>query len=129
MKNPVAWFEIYVQNMRRAQKFYESVLQVELSDLIVPAEDDTSESFHMVSFPFDENKPNISGALIQAEGIPSGGNSTVVYFTCDDCAVEESRVAPSGGRVLKPKFSLGPFGFCTICLDTEGNTFGLHSME
>jgi len=28
--NPVVWFEIYVQDMARAKKFYEAVLQVKL---------------------------------------------------------------------------------------------------
>jgi predicted enzyme related to lactoylglutathione lyase len=28
--NPAGWFEIYVQDMPRAKKFYEAVLQVEL---------------------------------------------------------------------------------------------------
>ena len=28
--NPVVWFEIYVQDMARAQQFYETVLQTQL---------------------------------------------------------------------------------------------------
>ncbi|MFN2429208.1 MAG: VOC family protein, partial [Cryomorphaceae bacterium] len=27
-KNPFTWVEIYVEDMRRAQKFYEAVLQI-----------------------------------------------------------------------------------------------------
>ena len=34
-----------------------------------------------------------------------------------------------GGEVTQPKQSLGEFGFMSLCKDTEGNTFGLHSME
>ena len=29
-----------------------------------------------------------SGALVKMEGFPSGGNSTLVYFSCADCAIE-----------------------------------------
>ena len=32
-KNPAVWFEIYVQDMNRAKKFYESVLQGKLEKL------------------------------------------------------------------------------------------------
>ena len=31
-RNPVVWFEIYVQDMRRAKTFYETVLGVELTE-------------------------------------------------------------------------------------------------
>ena len=33
--NPVVWFEIYVQNMPRAQAFYEQVLAKKLEGLIL----------------------------------------------------------------------------------------------
>lgn len=129
MKNPVNWFEIYVQDMARATSFYESVLNVKLDKLEMPSEMEDADSFQMTAFPIDENQPNASGALVKAEGMASGGNSVVIYFTCDDCITEQGRVENAGGNVLKEKFSIGEFGFCTICMDTEGNTFGLHSMK
>ena len=36
--NPVGWFEIYVQDMERAKKFYETVLQTTLEKLNTPSE-------------------------------------------------------------------------------------------
>lgn len=70
-----------------------------------------------------------SGALVKMEGVPSGGNSTLVYFTCTDCAMEESRAVTSGGKVQKQKFPIGNYGFISLILDTEGNMIGLHSMK
>jgi predicted enzyme related to lactoylglutathione lyase len=35
--NPVGWFEIYVQDMERAKRFYESVFQTKLERLDSPA--------------------------------------------------------------------------------------------
>jgi hypothetical protein len=125
--NPVNWFEIYVQDINRAQQFYQTVLNVEMMKLDVPP--DTGDGLQMVSFPFVENGPNATGALVQVPGVPSGGNSTMVYFTCDDCETEQNRVESAGGHILKEKFPIGPYGFCSICLDTEGNAFGLHSMK
>ena len=42
---------------------------------------------------------------------------------------EAARVQGAGGQIAKEKFSIGPYGFCAIAVDTEGNTFGLHSMK
>lgn len=131
MKNPVNWFEIYVQDLPRAKKFYEKVLGVEMEEMVAPSEGQEEDDpvFQMLGFPFVNGEPNTSGALVKAEGMESGGNSVMVYFTCDDCSVEESRVETAGGKILKEKFSIGQYGFCSICMDTESNTFGLHSMN
>jgi uncharacterized protein len=123
--NPVGWFEIYVEDMARARKFYESVLGVSLENLAAP---DASE-VEMVAFPMAMENPGASGALAKMEGFPPGGNSTLVYFTCDDCAIEASRVVGAGGRVHQEKMSIGEYGFVALAVDTEGNIFGLHSMS
>ncbi|WP_165020956.1 VOC family protein [Dysgonomonas sp. ZJ279] len=128
--NPVVWFEIYINDMARARKFYETVLGKELIDMPMGEQTDL-EDFEMVMFPFadDMNAPNASGALVKMEGVEAGGNSTIVYFGCDDCTVEESRVVAAGGKVMKTKFSIGEYGFISLCFDTEDNCFGLHSMK
>jgi predicted enzyme related to lactoylglutathione lyase len=46
-----------------------------------------------------------------------------------DCAVEQARVVAAGGTVMRPKFSIGQFGWVALCMDTEGNVFGLNSMQ
>lgn len=125
--NPVVWFEIYVNNMLRARKFYETVLDCKLEDLPM----DDHSNFEMVMFPAipDMDAPNASGALVKMEGIAAGGNSTIVYFASEDCAVEESRVAAAGGAVMRSKFCIGEYGYICLCYDTEGNCFGVHSMK
>lgn len=123
----VGWFEIYVQDIARAKKFYEEVFHVELTDLADPTE--SEDEMKMVAFPFSmEDLPGASGALVQMEGYPSGGNSTIVYFSSLDCSVEESRAEAAGGKVVQPKSSIGEHGFMSLCEDTEGNIFGIHSM-
>jgi len=119
--NPVRWFEIYVQDMARARKFYETVLGVKLEKLEGP-------DLEMWAFPMAMDQGGTSGSLVRAAGVPSGGNSTLVYFGCEDCAVEASRVAPAGGRLERDKLSIGPYGFIALAYDTEGNMIGLHSM-
>jgi predicted enzyme related to lactoylglutathione lyase len=70
-----------------------------------------------------------SGSLVRAPGVPSGGNSTLVYFGCEDCAVEASRVVPAGGRIEREKMSIGQYGYIALAYDTEGNMIGLHSLQ
>ena len=125
MSNPVAWFEIYVNDMERAKKFYESVFNVQLDDLGDPSD----SSIIMKSFPCDMEKYGATGALVKMDGATVGQNSVLVYFSCEDCAVEESRIELSGGKIEKPKFSIGEHGFISLVIDTEGNIFGLHSQK
>ena len=125
--NPVVWFEIYVQDMARAQRFYENVLQCRLEPLGPP--DSLAGGMRMLAFPADMAAPGASGALVQMAGVPSGGGGTLVYFACEDCAVQAARVAPNGGHIHRDKVSIGPFGFIALATDTEGNMFGLHSMK
>lgn len=120
--NPVVWFEIYVQDTARAKRFYEQVLAVELAPL-------ASEGMEMWCFPMQDNSPGAMGALVKMEGCPSGGNSTLVYFACEDCAIEAGRVGAAGGQVVKEKFSIGEYGFIALVSDPDGNMIGLHSMK
>jgi predicted enzyme related to lactoylglutathione lyase len=121
-RNPVGWFEIYVDDMARAQAFYEKVLQVKLQALDSPV-------IKMLAFPMQHDLPGCTGALVKMEGGRPTGNSVIIYFTCLDCAVEASRVAPSGGKIFKDKFPIGEYGFIALVHDTEGNMIGLHSMK
>lgn len=120
--NPVRWFEIYVQDMDRAKRFYESVLQLKLEKLKAPEID-------IWAFPMMQDKEGASGALVKMEGFASGGNSILIYFGCADCSVEAARVIKSGGRIHREKMSIGQYGFIALAYDTEGNMFGLHSMQ
>jgi predicted enzyme related to lactoylglutathione lyase len=38
-------------------------------------------------------------------------------------------VVAAGGTLERDKMSIGEYGFCALALDTEGNRFGLYSME
>ena len=120
--NTVGWFEIYVQDIDRAKNFYESVFQLKLDKLDSPG-------MEMWTFPTDMNLYGAGGALVKMDGYPSGGNSVLIYFTCDDCSIEESRAVKFGGRIQQNKMAIGEYGFISLIFDTEGNMIGLHSMQ
>lgn len=122
MESPVTWFEIYVQDMERAKRFYETVFATRLAELGPP------EST-MWAFPMSAERVGAGGALVRRPGVPSGGNSILVYFSCADCAVEAARAVEAGGRLHVEKTSIGEHGFFALVYDTEGNMIGLHSMQ
>ena len=125
-KNPFTWVEIYVADMKRAQQFYETILDIQMAELPMPEE---MGEMQILSFPWAEGERNISGALVKMENMIPGTGGTLVYFACENCATEESRVEKAGGKVLQPKMPIGEYGFCSLVMDTEGNTIGLHSMN
>lgn len=123
-RNPVGWFEIYVADMARARAFYEAVFAVKLEPL-------PNAMIEMLMFPSGDamDRPGCAGALAKMDGCNPGQGGTLVYFSCEDCAVEAGRIEAAGGQVLKEKFSIGEYGFIAIATDTEGNTIGLHSVR
>ncbi|HCT39932.1 MAG TPA: lactoylglutathione lyase [Moraxellaceae bacterium] len=120
--NPVGWFEIYVDDMARAKKFYEAVFQVKLERLNAPTPE-------MWAFPMNPERMGTSGALVHMKGFSAGRNSVLVYFSCEDCATEQARAIAAGGKLQNQKMSIGQYGYISLVYDTEGNMIGLHSMK
>ena len=73
------------------------------------------------------DESGIAGAIVEYPDQASGGNSIIIYFACDDCAEEASRVEENGGTLVRGKMSIGQYGFVALAVDTEGNTIGLRS--
>jgi predicted enzyme related to lactoylglutathione lyase len=122
--NAIGWFDIYVNDMTRAVSFYERVLQHKLE----PIGDPTGET-QMMGFSTDMGVYGAGGALVKSHFARPGLGGTLVYFSVEDCAENELRVLASGGKVVRSKFSIGEFGWVSLCEDTEGNLFGISSMK
>lgn len=132
-QNIICWFEIYVKDMERAKKFYTEVIGTQFQDAPeMPGDSSDSSAGMKMSFFSDPENQGVNGALIEMAGTKQGDGqcvNTMVYFPCKDASEEESRIEAAGGKVIRAKFSIGEFGFCSICEDSEGNPFGLFSME
>ena len=128
--NPVVHFEIYVEDMTRAKAFYEAVFEAKLEQMPNPTPE---MEMDMWFFPMDKDTGMSSygagGMLVKMNGFTPGGGGTLVYFGCDDCAVQAARAAEHGGSIFQEKTSIGEHGFCAVVRDTEGNLIGLHSMK
>ena len=123
--NPVVWFEIYVNDMDRAAKFYEKVLQISMEAMSDP----TNPSVQMKGFPNDLEHYGAAGALVKMEAVKPSTNGSLVYFGCEDCKVLENRAVENGAEIIQPKMAIGEHGFVSIIKDTEGNSIGFHSMN
>lgn len=120
MNNPVNWFEIATIDLERAKEFYSKVFNAEFEYIEMPGS-------QMYMFAGDSEDSGSLGALLKDKENTPSVDGTIIYFKCEDVAVEASRVEGAGGKLLFPKMSIGEFGFISQFIDSEGNRIGIHS--
>lgn len=121
-RNLVGWFEIPVNDIVRASKFYEAVFNLTLTQM------DLGE-LKMASFPFLDGGYGAGGSLVQHKNFytPST-NGIVIYFATLDIEKNLSVVLESGGEILQEKKQIGPGqGYMALFRDSEGNRIALHA--
>ncbi|MFT3713718.1 MAG: VOC family protein [Archangium sp.] len=114
--NSITWFEIFVSDMGRAQKFYERMLDAPLK----------GETFNGEPHAIFRAE-GVAGALVERKGKKPSSEGALVYLNCNgklDGVL--SRVEKAGGKIVLPKTDIGDPGFIAIVADTEGNAVGLH---
>ena len=123
-KHAISWFEIPAEDLNRAQKFYETIFDMEL----IPMD---MANFEMRMFPI-EDMNHIGGALIKSEGFykPSADSGTLIYLNGNpDVQIILDRIEAAGGKITVPKTEIAPeYGFMGVFIDSEGNRIGLHSV-
>jgi hypothetical protein len=119
MKNPVNSFEIPVDDLDRAARFYEAVFGCVLER----AEVDGNE---FAWFPIHNDAPGISGALAKGESYTPSTAGTRIYFSVDDIDATLQKVHTAGGKTMYPKTDIGDLGFVAEFEDSEGNRIALH---
>ena len=120
--NPVNWFEIPVNDLKKAAKFYENVFGYKLSPMEMGA-------MKMEMFPMEQNEAGSAGGLMKSEGYVPSKTGTTVYFTVQDIDKTLEKIKKNGGKILMPKSSIGEHGFISHFEDCEGNRVALHSKK
>ena len=124
MKNAISWIEIPATNLDRAQKFYETILNISLTRLDLP-------NIKMRMFPIDDPM-GVGGALVDSGGFhkPSATDGPLVYLNANpDVQKALNKVEKAGGKILVPKTQISPeYGYMAVILDTEGNRIAFHSV-
>jgi len=125
MKNAISWFELPATDLERAQKFYETILEIQLIPLDTP-------HIRMRMFPIEDPMTGIGGALALAPGIykPSETDGPIVYLNANpDVQRFLDKIEAAGGKIVVPKTEISPeHGHMAIFIDTEGNRVALHSV-
>jgi uncharacterized protein len=121
-------FEIHVDDMERAKKFYGEVFGWTFEDY--------SEYAGMPYFGAvtgDDQQMGINGALMQRKSAPPEPNQTLNGFACtmgvEDYDSTEAKILNLGGKVALPKYALPGMAWQGYYMDTEGNIFGVHQPD
>ncbi|SRR5258706_11330320 len=123
-KNAISWFEIPTQDLNRAQKFYESIFEMQMIPLDTP-------QIKMRMFPL-EDRMGVGGALVFNEKFykPSSTDGPLIYLNSNpDVQLVLDKVEQAGGKIAIPKTLITPeYGHMAMFIDTEGNRIALHSV-
>jgi len=119
--NPVVYFEIPVNNIDRAVKFYKSVFDVNFDK-------DNIDNNEMALFPFADKNSGISGALVEGEIYKPTKNGVLIYFKTENIDKTLKLATSNGGKILYPKTDNG-IGLVAEFEDTEGNRIALYQPE
>jgi predicted enzyme related to lactoylglutathione lyase len=120
MANQCVWFDIPVLDLDRAVRFYSAVLGASVKKEDFPG-------MAIAVLPHEGN--DVAGCLVKADEDKPSDHGPLLYLNAQgrlDQAI--AAVGANGGKILKPKHSIGPYGFRAIVLDSEGNRVALHSM-
>lgn len=118
--NPVVYFEIPVNDLERAEKFYSAVFNFSFDKEVI-------DHYEMALFPFEEKNSGITGALAKGDVYKPSKNGVIIYFKTENIEVTLNQVIQHGGKILYPKKNDEKYGFAVAEFeDSEGNRIALH---
>ena len=124
-KHAISWFEIPTTDIDRAQKFYETIFDIQMTPLDNP-------HIQMRLFPI-ENMENVGGSIVFNKDFykPSASDGPLIYLNANpDVQIVLDRIEGAGGKVVVPKTQISAeYGYMSIFMDSEGNRIGLHSIS
>lgn len=119
MANALVWLDIPVVDLDRAIRFYAAVLGREVMKHDFP---------NMTIGVFAHGEGESSACLFHDPARPPSAEGPLVYLNAQGRLEDaERQIEPHGGKVLQSRHAIGPYGFRTVFLDSEGNRLALHS--
>ncbi len=122
--NAISWFEIPATDLDRAQKFYETIFDINMIPLDTPG-------IKMRMFPL-ENMMGVGGAVVDSDGFhkSSSTDGPLIYLNANpDVQQVLDKIEAAGGKITMPKTQISPeYGYMAVFIDTEGNRVALHSV-
>ncbi len=118
MQNIGTYFEIPVNDLERAMKFYSYVFECDFSRDIIHGNE-------MAFFPFDNKGVGITGALAKGEIYKPSISGTLIYLATSNIEKALIKVIEKGGEILFPKTEVPNYGWVAEFKDSEGNRTAL----
>ena len=121
-ENALNWFEIAVNDIARATKFYEKVFDIEMRQMDM-------NGMLMAFFPTENMSSKVGGGLVQHEMYKPSTDGAVIYLNGNpDLALPLGKIEAAGGKVIMPKTLINEeTGYMAFFIDTEGNKVAIHS--
>ena len=113
----IVHFEIPADDVGRAKKFYGELFGWQFQDL--PPE----MNYTLVNTTGE--KP-VNGGMMKRQ---HPGQQITNYIDVSSAGDYSAKVESLGGKVLVPKSPIPEIGYFAICMDTEGNVFGLFEAD
>lgn len=121
MKNLIKFIEIPAADFTRAIKFYETVLNIQLTV------SDDYETEKMAFFSDFSTEPNV--AISWAANFHPSKDGVLMHFSVGCIEETLGRVNSKGGKTIQPKTKIEAdnMGYFALFSDSEGNTMGLYA--
>ncbi len=119
MNKVFSWIEIPVQDIERAARFYEQLLNREVTITDAPPR-------RMATLYFEPNE--VGGSLLQSPGVEPGNQGVHVYLKAgrgSDLEAMIERVRSLGAEIIIPATPMDDVGRFASFKDTEGNILSL----
>jgi predicted enzyme related to lactoylglutathione lyase len=120
--NALNWFEISVNDIARAKKFYETIFSISM-------EVQEMMGMKMAYFPADMMNGKVGGGIVESPMHKPSADGAKIYLNANpDMEAVLAKISTSGGTVTMPKTKISDeIGYMAFFMDTEGNSVGLHS--
>ncbi|NYT05449.1 MAG: VOC family protein [Methanomicrobiales archaeon] len=112
----IVHFDLPADDPKRARTFYTELFGWKFN--AIPGMDD----FYLIETDQPDGSPGLGGGMGK-RGSPDQRITTYIGVPSVDATAE--KVQRLGGTITLPKTAVPGWGYLAVCIDTEGNTFGL----
>lgn len=112
----IVHFDLPAEDLERAASFYGKLFGWKFERMPGPI-----EYFGITTFD-EQGRPSLGGGMGKKNDWDTGITNYVGVASVEDTL---KALAELGGRVVLPRTEVGEFGYLAVCLDPEGNKFGL----
>ena len=112
----ISHFNIPVDNIERAKKFYTEVFDWKITKDPGPME------YYMIETKNQDGEVGLGGGMSKKDYPTQTITPFIDVPSIDDCI---KKIEDLGGKMISPKMAVPKTGYVAVCIDTENNAIGL----